>query len=82
MQLGAKYILFSSIEADGTFSGPDIYQIKRIVNNLPSTYIYAAGGIRRVEDLKNLKQIGVHGVIIRKAFYENKIPPYIANRKF
>lgn len=70
---GAGYILFSSIEADGTFTGPDFVNIKKMINsvNIP---IYAAGGIRNEKDLIKLQQMGVWGVIIGKAFYEQKIP--------
>lgn len=72
-KFGAGYILFSSVEADGAFTGPDIENIKKMVNsvNIP---IYAAGGIRNERDLIKLKHLGVWGVIIGKAFYEQKIP--------
>ncbi|MHA1294059.1 MAG: 1-(5-phosphoribosyl)-5-[(5-phosphoribosylamino)methylideneamino]imidazole-4-carboxamide isomerase [Promethearchaeota archaeon] len=71
--LGAGYILFSSIEADGAFIGPDLRNIKKMVNavNIP---VYAAGGIRNKNDIEDLKKIGTYGVIIGKAFYEKKIP--------
>ena len=81
-KLGAGYILFSSVEADGAFTGPDIINIKKLVNsvNIP---IYAAGGVRNEEDLINLKNIGVYGVIVGKAFYEEKLPfSIIKNSKF
>ncbi|MFX0186984.1 MAG: 1-(5-phosphoribosyl)-5-[(5-phosphoribosylamino)methylideneamino]imidazole-4-carboxamide isomerase [Candidatus Hodarchaeota archaeon] len=79
---GAGYILFSSVEADGTFTGPDLQNIEKMVNsvNLP---IYIAGGIRNEEDLIKLKKIGVHGVIVGKAFYEKKLSPsIIKNAKY
>ena len=77
-ELGAGFILFSAIEADGAFTGPDFKNIKKMVEtvNIP---IYAAGGIRDTEDLKKLNEIGVWGVIIGKAFYEEKIPFSIIN---
>lgn len=72
-ELGAGYILFSSVEADGAFTGPDLKNIERMVQsvNIP---VYAAGGVRNEEDIKNLEKIGTHGVIIGKAFYEKKLP--------
>ena len=74
--LGAGYILFSSVEADGAFTGPDLKNIKKMVEsvNIP---VYSAGGVRNEEDLKDLEKTGVHGVIVGKAFYEKKIPPNI-----
>lgn len=82
VDFGAGYILFSSVEADGAFTGPDLQNIEKMVNsvNLP---IYIAGGIRNEEDLIKLKKIGVHGVIVGKAFYEKKISPsIIKNAKY
>jgi phosphoribosylformimino-5-aminoimidazole carboxamide ribotide isomerase len=82
VDFGAGYILFSSVEADGAFTGPDLQNIEKMVNsvNLP---IYIAGGIRNEEDLIKLKKIGVHGVIVGKAFYEKKLSPsIIKNAKY
>ena len=72
-KLGAGFILFSSVEADGAFTGPDLKNIKKMVRsvNIP---VYAAGGVRNEEDIINLEDSGVHGVIIGKAFYEQKLP--------
>jgi phosphoribosylformimino-5-aminoimidazole carboxamide ribotide isomerase len=45
--------------------------------------IYAAGGVRNEDDLISLKEIGVYGVIVGKAFYEQKLPfSIIKNSKF
>jgi len=70
---GAGFILFSSVEADGAFIGPDLENIKKIVNSVPIP-VYAAGGVRSVEDIQKLRKTGVYGVIVGKAFYEKKIP--------
>lgn len=72
-EMGAGFILFSSVEADGAFTGPDIINVKKMVNAVDIP-VYAAGGVRNEEDILRLKEIGTHGVIIGKAFYENKLP--------
>ena len=80
--LGAGYILFSAVEADGAFTGPDIENIKKMVNSVDIP-VYAAGGVRNEKDFKDLEDIGVYGVIVGKAFYENKIPfSIITNSKY
>ncbi len=80
--LGAGYILFSSVEADGAFTGPDIINIKKLINSVDIP-IYAAGGVRNEGDLISLKEIGVYGVIVGKAFYEKRLPfSIIKNSKF
>jgi len=69
---GAGQILFSSVEADGAFTGPDLEMTGKMVKkvNVP---VLAAGGIRNLEDLKHLKHLNLYGVIVGKALYENKI---------
>lgn len=77
-KLGAGYILFSAIEADGAFTGPDFLNIEKMVNSI-SIPLYAAGGIRNENDLDKLNEIGVHGVVVGRAFYEGKLDPNIIN---
>jgi phosphoribosylformimino-5-aminoimidazole carboxamide ribotide isomerase len=69
---GAGYILFSAVEADGTLSGPDIENTKKMVESVKIP-VYAAGGTRNKSDIQALKEIGAYGVIIGKAFYEHHL---------
>ncbi len=78
-KLGAGFVLFSSVEADGAFIGPDLKNIKKMVNSVKIP-VYAAGGVRNEEDIIKLEESGVHGVIVGKAFYENKLSFSIINR--
>jgi phosphoribosylformimino-5-aminoimidazole carboxamide ribotide isomerase len=41
-KLGVKFILFTSIEADGTLSGPDFENIEKMINSVKQTNIYVA----------------------------------------
>ncbi|MHA1369307.1 MAG: 1-(5-phosphoribosyl)-5-[(5-phosphoribosylamino)methylideneamino]imidazole-4-carboxamide isomerase [Promethearchaeota archaeon] len=69
---GAGYILLSSVEMDGTFSGPDINTTKKMVDSVQIP-VLAAGGTRNLEDVINLRNIGCSGVVIGKALYEGRI---------
>ena len=69
--MGIHNFLITSIARDGTLSGPDIGTLEEINRNLDLNII-AAGGIGKLEDLISLKRIGVHGVVIGKALYEEK----------
>ncbi len=73
-EFGVKYFIFSSIEADGTLSGPDFENIRKMIKSVKNSSIYVAGGVRSIEDLETLQKIGVKGVIIGKAFYEHSLP--------
>ncbi|TFG02906.1 MAG: 1-(5-phosphoribosyl)-5-[(5-phosphoribosylamino)methylideneamino]imidazole-4-carboxamide isomerase [Promethearchaeota archaeon] len=80
--LGAGYILFSSVEADGAFTGPDFGNIEKMIKSVKIP-VYAAGGVRYENDVEKLKKIGTYGVIIGKAFYEEKLPfSIIKNAKY
>ena len=81
-KLGAGYILFSAVEADGAFTGPDFKNIEKMVKSVDIP-IYAAGGVRNEEDILKLKKTGAFGVIVGKAFYENKLSySVIKNSKY
>ncbi len=77
---GAGYILFSSVESDGAFTGPDLQNVEKMVKSV-GIPVYAAGGVRNEQDILDLEKIGVHGVVVGKAFYENKLSCSII-RKF
>ncbi|MHA1932245.1 MAG: 1-(5-phosphoribosyl)-5-[(5-phosphoribosylamino)methylideneamino]imidazole-4-carboxamide isomerase [Promethearchaeota archaeon] len=80
---GINFILFSSIEADGTLTGPDFENIEKMIKIMGKTSIYVAGGVRNVKDLNKLKRFGVKGVIVGRAFYEFAIPfSIIKNSKY
>lgn len=69
---GAGYVLISSVEGDGAFTGPDIESTKKMVDSVGIPVI-AAGGVRDKEDILALKSINAHGVIVGKAFYERRL---------
>jgi phosphoribosylformimino-5-aminoimidazole carboxamide ribotide isomerase len=82
-KLGVRLILFSSVDADGTLAGPDFQNIKKMITTLKMASLYVAGGVKTLDDLDKLKEIGVKGVIIGKAFYEKKLPySIIKNSKY
>ncbi len=73
LSLGIDTFLLTSISNDGLLSGPDYTLLKRIITTLPNAKIIAAGGIGSLRDVTQLRSIGVYGVVIGRALYENKI---------
>lgn len=69
--LGVHRFLITSITKDGMLQGPDVENIAEACRR-PSLKIIAAGGISSINDLSALKKVGVEGVVIGKALYENK----------
>lgn len=69
-ELGCIYFLLTSASKDGTLEGPDLETLYRTTK---FGKIIAAGGIRTINDLLNLKKLGVYGVVIGRALYEGRI---------
>jgi len=70
---GVKHIICSDISRDGTLKGTSIELYKEIVNEFKQINFVASGGFANIEEIKVLDDIGVHGIIIGKAFYEGLI---------
>lgn len=70
-KLGAKSFLITSITQDGMLQGPDLETLREAALN-SNVEIIAAGGIGSLNDLVALKKVGVEGVVIGKALYEER----------
>ncbi len=70
---GLKHVLCTDISRDGMMAGPnfDLYLTMR--KHSPDLNIMASGGIRSMQDLRQLETIKVAGAVIGKAFYEGSI---------
>jgi phosphoribosylformimino-5-aminoimidazole carboxamide ribotide isomerase len=71
-QVNVKYFLLTSIDRDGTLSGPDTDMLKRFCN-IKNVSIIASGGISNNGDISRVKETGVYAVILGKALYDGKI---------
>ena len=67
---GLKYVKSTDVSRDGVLEGPafDFYQSIR--DRFPDLSILASGGIRGIDDIKRLNDMGVFAVIFGKAYYE------------
>lgn len=70
---GIQYVKCTDIVKDGQLAGPSFDLYKKILNKFPDLKLFASGGIRSVDDIDKLQDLGVYGVIFAKAFYEGKI---------
>ncbi len=57
---------------EGTMRGADVETMKRLVEEVETPIIYA-GGVRSIDDLLALKEVGVHGVVAGMALYLGEI---------
>ncbi|HNQ91875.1 MAG TPA: 1-(5-phosphoribosyl)-5-[(5-phosphoribosylamino)methylideneamino]imidazole-4-carboxamide isomerase [Alphaproteobacteria bacterium] len=68
-----KHILCTDISCDGTMAGSNVSLYRKLKKTFPELEVQASGGVGGLQDVINLNDVGVGGVIIGKALYENKI---------
>lgn len=68
----AKTIIFTEISRDGTGQGLNIPLYQKLLT-IPGVEFIASGGVASIDDILALKAIGMHGVIIGKALYDQTL---------
>ncbi|MDD4837145.1 MAG: 1-(5-phosphoribosyl)-5-[(5-phosphoribosylamino)methylideneamino] imidazole-4-carboxamide isomerase [Dethiosulfovibrio sp.] len=71
MDLGYRTFLVTSIGRDGTASGPELALYDGLAHRKAD--LIAAGGIRNLEDIKNLDNSGVSGSVLGTCLYERTL---------
>ncbi|MCX8582742.1 1-(5-phosphoribosyl)-5-[(5-phosphoribosylamino)methylideneamino]imidazole-4-carboxamide isomerase [Gilliamella sp. B2865] len=69
---GLKHVLCTDISKDGTLTGSNISLYQEISKKYPTIDFQASGGIGQLNDVKDLKDSGVAGVIVGRALLEGK----------
>lgn len=70
--IGIKTIICTDISKDGAMKGTNVELYRRLSEKL-SINIIASGGVSSIEDVKNLRKLGLHGAIIGKAYYTGAV---------
>lgn len=73
VQLGLKTILSTDISRDGMLNGPNIEMYMDLQERFPSLNWIASGGVSGMQDLKNLAVNNLYGVVVGRAYYENRV---------
>ena len=70
--LGVKTVICTDISRDGAMKGTnrDLY---KALSEKFSIDLIASGGVSTIEDIRALKEMGLHGAIIGKAYYTGAI---------
>lgn len=67
---GLKYVKSTDVSRDGVLEGPAFSYYEEIIAKFPDLHILASGGVRGVDDIKRLDDMGLYAVIFGKAYYE------------
>lgn len=70
---GAKHILCTDVLRDGTLTGPNFDLYAEILNRYPAQQLQASGGVRNIDDLELLRELGVPAAISGKALLDGRI---------
>ena len=65
---GVKTIIFTDIATDGMLSGPSFHQLAALQKTV-SCNLVASGGVTTLDDVKRLRDMGLYGAVIGKAYY-------------
>ena len=71
-EIGVKAVICTDISKDGAMNGTNLDMYKALSEKY-SLEIVASGGVSSIDDVKALKEIGVWGAIIGKAYYTGAI---------
>ena len=71
-ELPLAAIVYTDIQRDGMFTGPDLQTTQRIMDetHLP---VIASGGIGGLKDILDCRDAGCAGAIVGRAYYEGKV---------
>jgi phosphoribosylformimino-5-aminoimidazole carboxamide ribotide isomerase len=69
---GLKHVIFTDIQRDGTFQGPNLDALRALIAAVPIDVI-ASGGVGSLDDVEAIAGTGAGGVIIGSALYHGKI---------
>lgn len=70
---GIEYVICTDISKDGLLQGSAIDLYTKIKDEFPNIKLIASGGVVSMEELEKLKELNIHGAIVGKAIYEQKI---------
>ena len=74
IETGIKYFIFTDISKDGTLSGVNVQQLKKLAD---ATYgkcnIIASGGVHTMDDIVVCKEMGLYGTICGKSIYKGTL---------
>jgi phosphoribosylformimino-5-aminoimidazole carboxamide ribotide isomerase len=69
---GLRHLLCTDIGRDGALEGPNLALYRRLRAQFPAVQVQASGGIARLADLLDLRDLGAAGAVVGRALYEKR----------
>lgn len=73
IERGLSTVLSTDISRDGTLKGPNLELYQKLSAQFPELNFIASGGVSDASDLVALANQNTYGVVVGRAYYENKI---------
>jgi phosphoribosylformimino-5-aminoimidazole carboxamide ribotide isomerase len=73
MSAGLQHVLCTDVSRDGAMTGPNFELYQRIMEAYPELLLQASGGVRHIEDLEQLRRLGVPAAISGRALLDGEI---------
>ena len=73
IEAGLKTVLSTDIARDGMLSGPNTEMYSDLQKRFPDVSWIASGGVSNLQDLIELQNHNLYGVVVGKAYYEGNI---------
>ena len=73
LSAGLRHVLCTDVSRDGAMTGPNVELYANLMKRYPDLQLQASGGIRNIDDLQELRRIGVPAAITGRALLEGKI---------
>ena len=70
---GMRHALCTDISRDGAMVGPNFDLYAEIIGRYPDLQLQASGGVRHIEDLERLRDLGIPAAITGKAILDGRI---------
>lgn len=66
-------VIAMTLKRVGSYDGPDMQTLRHLQKRNPKTQVYAAGGIRNIDDALSLEKQGVTGALIASSLHDGRI---------
>ena len=73
LSAGLQHVLCTDVSRDGAMAGPNFGLYQRIMGAYPELLLQASGGIRHIQDLEQLRMLGVPAAVSGRALLDGKI---------
>ncbi|MBS9478854.1 HisA/HisF-related TIM barrel protein [Ancylobacter radicis] len=75
VQLWPQAVIVMTLARVGAGEGPDLDRLRAVMARAGSRRVFAAGGVRDLDDLKRLADHGAAGVLLASALHDGRLSP-------